>query len=349
MREHLRTIGKEESGMTLVEVMTGFAILAIVMVISLSILLFSGKVLSKEGARDRLKMLGDEMYRSLSSKLIFATHLQLLPPDTDPDQAKYDNVIFIRDGLLYHGPKGGPYELYYTENVYQNTRLTLSTEAKSETVLSLQLGFQKEEGEIVYETASSFRLINLAAGTDPVYLEGSVFRTDNPVVSYDSHPYEIEENAPAAESGPYTVKCYAEGKDILSLEEYRWYERGDIVEYQGKKWQVVQGFLYNGAESWSPGHPGNYLWKSLEEDWNSVNSGYSGKSVYEYYDVVSYEGAYYMSIYPLPFLNISPPEKGLGWTQVYWFPEKEEQADRMLGWSLTEKTYTSIYEDYPKQ
>ena len=73
--------------MTLVEVMTAFAILAIVMTVSLSIMLFASRVLSGDSERDRMKMLGDEMYRSVSDQLVFATHVELLKEGTDPAKA----------------------------------------------------------------------------------------------------------------------------------------------------------------------------------------------------------------------------------------------------------------------
>ncbi len=78
--------------MTLVEIMAGFAILAIVVAVSLSIMLFASRVLSGDSARDRMKMLGDEMYGSLNRRLTFSTHVQLLAEGSDPAGAQYEKT-----------------------------------------------------------------------------------------------------------------------------------------------------------------------------------------------------------------------------------------------------------------
>ena len=84
---------KQNKGMTLVEIMTGFAILAVLMAVSLTIMLFATNALNKESERDRMKMSGDEMYQAVSGKLKFATHLELRPEGADPDAAKYENRL----------------------------------------------------------------------------------------------------------------------------------------------------------------------------------------------------------------------------------------------------------------
>lgn len=348
-----RKLKKDQRGMTLTEIMLGFAILAILMVLSLSIMLFSSRVFSEDGDRDRLKMLGDEMYLSLSDKITFVTHIQILPEGTNPSDAKYKNVIFVKDGRLYTGPKEGPYKEYYSDNTYQKTQVSMTTSAQSDTVLSLKLTFTKGAGSTAaYETSSSIRLINLAAGTDSVIIERPAGPQKNPIISYDEEPYHISESGqkdPVYNNEPYTVKCYAEGKEILPLENGRAYKYGDIVEYDGHLWQVLDltGFIYDGKDT-EPGSSHNQYWRSLEEDWETVNAGQSGKSAYSYHDVVMLDGTYYMCTNPYDWPTNRRPQNGVQWVFVYWFDNTSTTDDRMLGWSLTKDYYTSVYTQYPK-
>lgn len=342
---------QDKSGMTLVEIMTGFAILAILMVSTVSIMLFSSRIFSEDSERDRIKLMGDEIYQKLNTTLTFVNHIQLLPENADPSTAKYDNVFFLKDGKIYAGPKEGPYKELYAETVYQGTRLSWTVEAQSETVLALTLEFtNQEDGKLSYETGSSMRLINLAAGTDPVSIESAAGAGENALISFDGTPYEIEESyRPTGGKGPYTVKEYEVGKPVLPLVTGQEYYKGDVVEYDGKLWQLAQEetLLYDGTPERTPGHPKNTYWRSLEEDWDSVNSGNSGKSVYYFPDVVKCEGEYYMCTYHYPFYNKKRPAMAAsGWVKVYWLPEEETGENRSLGWSLNKDMYVSAYAIY---
>lgn len=351
----MRQFLNNRRGVTLVELMVGFAVFAVLLAASLSMMLFSGGILNEDADRDRLKMLGDEMYSAVSGKLTFATHLQLLPAGSSLDVAAYDNVLFVEDGRLYTGKKGGPYEPFYEDHVYQNTKLSLSAIVESGTILSLHLLFA-DESTTLYETGSSLRLINLASGTDAVLIEGSGSYT-GPIISYDTAPYSIIEGGsdfpPEVSDTPYTVKEYTVGAEILPLTNGRLYQPGDIiVDKNGDYWQCTQRVVYyDKSPNTNPGHPHTYLWKSLAEDWSDVNKGSSVKSVYNYHDVVLYKGQYYMSILSNPQLNSWRPDTAVAWTKVYWFPERQTVANRMLGWSLTPQNgsdgYTSIYTRYP--
>lgn len=344
-------LAKNQKGMTLVELMIGFAVFAILLSLSMSVMVFSTKVLSSDSDKDRLKMVGDEMYTLLSNELNFATHIQILPEGSDPDAAKYDHIILIENGELRMGPKGGPYTSPYKSNIYLNTELTLSATVESSYVLSLKLDFSRtESGEetTVYSTDSAIRLINLASGTDPVEIEGSG-TTINAVISYDNEAYSIEEGYEPDDDipgSPYTVACYTENQDPVPLIDGTTYYPGTIVEADdGEFWQVVQQVTYyRHSPVTVPGHPMSYLWKSLDEEWknNSI------KSVYEYHDVVSYKGSYYMSTIE-GNLNTWKPEgaHSYGWVEVYWFEAYNDQDNRMLGWSLDAGQYTSIYTEYP--
>jgi len=355
-----KRLKQDRRGMTLVEVMTGFAILAIVMTVSLSIMLFASRVLSGDSERDRMKMLGDEMYRSVSDQLVFATHVELLKEGTDPAKAKYDNVIFTENGRLYKGPKEGPYAPYAGEDAYQDTALMLEAETVKTTTLGLRLVFRRAgETEPVYQTASSFRLINLEAGTDPVAIENEEAGTMiNPVISYDTDPYVVEEASsdPGSEPpGPggdaYTVDQYWRETDasaIRTLENGALYRPGDIVEVTpGEYWEVVALFYYfDAVKGTHPGEPHTSYWKSLDRDWEAVNAGNSGRSLYEFGDVVEFDGAFYMSVTKnLNSWKIS--QNSSVWKEVYWFPDKDPGTpDRVLGWSSDPDRYVAAVETY---
>ena len=334
---------KQNKGMTLVEIMTGFAILAVLMAVSLTIMLFATNALNKESERDRMKMSGDEMYQAVSGKLKFATHLELRPEGADPDAAKYENVFYIEAGRLYAGPKGGPYTPYYADSVYQDTSVALTAAVEADTLLSLGLTFERPGADRpVYETASAFKVINLLAGTENQKIEGQG-AYNNPVISYDGVPYMQDvpsgDDPPYTGEDPYTVAKYPEGKEaeIIHITDptEEWdVKKGDIVEYEGQLWQAVESFHYGGDMNWMPSRP-NHKWKSLEEDWRTVNAGNSGKSAYEYHDVVGYNRRYYMSVKP-NYLNTYEPTKVAGvWEEVFWFKEKATAAEPMLGWSTT--------------
>lgn len=340
----LHALKQDTRGMTLIEIMTGFAILAILLLVSLSIMLFSGHVFTDDSSRDRLKMTGDEMYQAISQQLIFVTHIQLLPAGTAPATAQYDSVLFVQDGKLYQGPKNGPYTPCYADDVYQRTTLSITASATGEDVLTLQFCYTKD-GQTAYQTGSSLRLINLSAATDPVILETPGGEQVNPLISYDTVPYQIEEayHPIVVDQTPYTVQNYADGQPIKAFTAGNTYYKGDIIEFEGTLWQLtVDELIYTGQKDEQPGHPHTPIWRSLAEDWHTVNSGNSGKSIYYYPDVVKCEGNYYLCTYEEPFYNVKNPATLQGWMQVYWFADKQTPQNRLLGWSSTQQEYTSI-------
>lgn len=361
-----RRLRMDRRGMTLVEIMAGFAILAIVVAVSLSIMLFASRVLSGDSARDRMKMLGDEMYGSLNRRLTFSTHVQLLAEGSDPAGAQYENVLFVKDGRLYQGRKEGPYSPYTGEDVYQGTALTMRAEAVKSTTLRICLSFSSGSREApVYETASSFRLINLEAGTDPIVIESAgTGEMVNPVISYDADPYIVEEavsSDPGGTSGTdptrpeggdaYTVDQYWQETDpsaIRRLEDGALYYPGDIVEAApGEYWEVVALFYYfDGVKGTHPGQPHTNYWKCLDKDWETVNAGNSGRSLYEYHDVVEFDGAFYMSVTK----NLNSwkiMKKSDVWKEVYWFPDHDPGTpNRVLGWSSDPDIYVPAVETY---
>lgn len=346
----LKKLLKNRNGMTLVEIMTGFAILSVVMVISLSIMLFSSNVLSEDSRRNRVKMLGDEMYTAVSDKLIFATHIQLLPEGSAISDAKYEKVIFVKDGRLYTGPREGPYTLFYAEAVYQGTALAMTADVPDRTILSLSLTFSRSgQTKPAYETGSSFQIINLATGMEQTAIEGAGTFV-NPVISYDEVPYwQDEEEPPYNSDAPYTVAQYPIGQTIIDITDPRQpmeVKAGAFYRYNGILWQAVRDAHYNGDKAMEPGQPGNNLWKSLEENWDVVSSGNSAKCVYEYHDVVMLDNIYYMSVYA-GSLNAERPGRSAGWRRVYWFKEEATAVNPMLGWSTTESTYTCALKEYP--
>ena len=309
----LRRMLRSSGGMTLVEIMTGFAILALVMVVSLSILFFSSNVLNMDSRKDRMKILGDEMYKSVSSRLLYAGHIQLLPTGSDPSKSKYDTVFFVREGRLYTGPKDGPYDLYVDEAVYMDTVLSIQTEVVSGTVLSLRLAFTRG-GESVYETASSFKIVNMLieAGDDTekacIEGEGSM---ENPVISYDGGAHETE---PPLLENPYTVFRYPEGKTAVKLDDpdhplpspYL-LVKGEIYEYGGLYWQSNFSQYYNASQP--PGTYNIWDWKALTATWEEANPGGEErfKSAYEHHDVVMRNGKYYICTYPENFPTHEDP------------------------------------------
>lgn len=324
-----------QKGFTLMEIILSFTLLTIIMAMCLSIMLFSSNVLTGGSARETVKMVGDGVYSTLNKELTYATRVQTLPEGSDPKTAKYANVLFVKNGVLYMGPKENPTPVY-DNAIYQKCILNITVEAPDSTAIAVTATLMRD-GESQYETGATFQLINLVSSPDMLTIEGMTGKMKNPVISYDKTPYSIKETVETPlENPPYTVARYAEGKTTLQLETGRTYNKGEIVEYKGDLWQVVSTFTYNGDPAHRPGHPGNYLWKSLDPNWKN----HAQKSVYNMYDVVIYDGKYMMSI--IGGVNTWSPDTSGCWREVFWFPEKETKEDPWQGWSASKDSYVAI-------
>lgn len=349
-------VHRNNRGMTLVELMAGFAILAIVMAVALSMMLFSSNILNVDAARDRMKMLGDDTYNAIQQTLTFATHVEVRQGPTVLSYAKYDNVIYVNpsNNRLYRGTKAHT-EPWFAEDTYphRDVELIMQVKVLDDDTLLLKLTYQLKGAtpeariETLYETESAFRILNLSAGTDPVKIETSGSPNPsgyyvNSLISYDGAPYQIEEGGGGElwTGGPYTVAKHPKAMSEKIKGEFESegvYQKGDIVIYNGRYYKVDRDLTLHGDPGWYPDGASHY-WILLEEHWDS-------NSRYLKYDVVAHNGLYYMSKQDV---NAYQPPEWSTWVQVYWFADKATMADPMLGWSLDKITYKSVYEKYPK-
>lgn len=344
-----KALRDDKKGMTLIELMVSFSIFTILLGIALSVMLFGSKIFGNQTDKDRMKMLGDEMYQFVSDKLTFATHVQLEKENTDPSKMKYENVIFVSGGRLFYGPKEGPYKEYTSSDLYQKTLLVLNADVVSSSVLAMEFSFHQEgeSGEAVYQTGSALKFVNLAAKTDAVPIEGTgAYR--NPVISYDTVPYKVEEGfveKPESTDNPYTVYHYPENNPVRKLQNNHTYARGEIArDKQGVYWQAIEEVKYrhDTPDSW-PGAKLENKWKLLSEEWENEDM----ITAYDYHDVVLYEGEYFMSTMKTPNYWSPRDQYGTIWIRAYWWPEYSTPENRMLGWSTDQGQYTSIFETYP--
>lgn len=360
MRQLMERFWKDRKGMTLIELMMGFAIFSIVLTVSLSIMLFGSRILGIDGSRDRMKMVGDRAYQFVSEKLTFATHLQLEKEGTDPDKMSYENVIYVSNGRLYYGPRGGPYQQFTEESLYQDSTLVMHLSVLPSSILSLDFAFltdPNDDATAVYQTESAARILSMATGND-AQIEG-VGEYKNPVISYDTSKYIVDEGYepvdpdPENKDIPYTVFHYPDDAEVVDLQNNHQYAKGQVVydKWTGIYWQAITDVFYRfdtpdslpGAKLYD-----NMKWKRLDEEWSNTEFD----TAYEYHDVVQFQGHYYMS--NLKGANFWAVRDGDApsslWPEVYWRPDNEyTDENRMLGWSATPdpEPFVSIFEAYP--
>lgn len=326
---------KDQRGMTMVEVLTGFAVFTLLLSFCLGLMLISSRLLSISGEKDRMKMAADKIQFYLRDTLAFATHLQVC---TTPSEAMYDNILLIQDGQILMGKKGAAVDTYsapFAGNVYQDSTLSTEVTVKNDYLLDLKLTFTKNGGEI-YATATTLRLLNLFAGDEKIINTGPPILADA-VISYDTKPY-----AASTHDEPYTVDKYIEKATVKDLINGTTYQPGDFVkDNNGDYWEAVQTVYYtDGDFNKYPGYNPSYLWKSLKREWQNSKNEQTIISIYEYNDVIEYNNSYYMSTH---YANHWPIEITSCWMQVYWFSDYADPNARWLGWSKYNNTYVQAY------
>ncbi len=341
-----KALWRNEKGMTLVELMIGFAILLLLMAASVSIMLFGAKVFRDSSGRERLRLAAEEMKSQVGQELTFATRLALLPAGSDPAAVPYGHVLLVADGQLRGGPNGGPYVSPYGGDVLEGAALALTATVEDAAVLALDFAFAGGSGG-AYASALTVRLLNIAAGTEAVAIEGLEKGgvLENPVIVYDLSPYRVVEGFGGEEQVPYTVARYGEDQTPQALSEGTAYAPGDIVvDSEGTRWQAVAAVVYQ-AERFAthPGSPDTAFWKRLAAEWRNEDRA----SLYQYHDIISYRGAYYMST--LKDRGNTARPTAYGWVRVYWLAAHSEADKPMLGWSLNppDAAYLSVYTSHP--
>lgn len=107
---------------------------------------------------------------------------------------------------------------------------------------------------------------------------------------------------------------------------------------------VALFYYFDGVKGTHPGQPHTNYWKCLDKDWETVNAGNSGRSLYEYHDVVEFDGAFYVT------KNLNSwkiMKKSDVWKEVYWFPDHDPGTpNRVLGWSSDPDIYVPAVETY---
>lgn len=159
---------KHSGGFTLVEVSVSMAILAIAMGATISIFLMVFNLFGHGASENEVKQLGDDIYRHLSRRLTYCTHLQVLPQDSDiPHAYASEYTVDADTGHLSYKTGDDPAYDFYGDEWYKKCTVQLLVTARADGRVELQVQVL-QDGKVAYRTASTIELINITlAGTAP--------------------------------------------------------------------------------------------------------------------------------------------------------------------------------------
>ena len=173
------------AGFTLVEMVVSFAILAIIVAVSVTYILEAYSLQESTSALYEEKLLGDEIFSYLKGELTYAGAVEVLAND-DRKSPEYENVLRVaEDGMLTLNDE----ELFADALRERGLHISLTAQAPAGRAGMLQLGVEllRSDGTTAYDTAVDFRIGLLAWSGRAV--KASVFDLlTDPVISYGVAP-----------------------------------------------------------------------------------------------------------------------------------------------------------------
>ena len=174
----MKTHKPHNEGFTLVETIVSFVIFVICTGIALTLLVSASGSLHKSAQTVDSKSIGDSIYDFVSAELTYATNIEVLP-NGSAREPKYANVLKVQSGRLYKNGRD-----LYGEGFYTGKQIHLTVQRKNGYQLELKLEVSTE-GETVYTTGRTTKIINLAANDGTVECDSANPYIDG-IISYDS-------------------------------------------------------------------------------------------------------------------------------------------------------------------
>lgn len=353
----IKKVLKDKTGMTLVELMTSFLLLSIVMAMSLSILMFTTNMYNRAARLNITKLSSDELFSYIEDRLTYAGHIEIIPQAEGIGNAQYENVITVIDGKLYSGKKddmiSNPANCDILENnAYAESELQLTTLKTASTVLDLKLEMIKDS-EVQYTNNTSMQILAMLVAPDiakKAYIESGSTDLVNPIISYTTGasfafrdmggPYTVDQQYdPDNQNPPQDVIEEPDEYDV----PFSATPNGVYVRKNGKLyyWPAV-----GGDANVLPNESGHW-WINVDDDTVDTDT------VYVLHNVIYDSNGYYMAFPANATTKLGVGEvlqtphallESLGgdevafaqnrWARVYWNSEKAEDDNREYGWSF---------------
>lgn len=166
------------NGFTLIEIILGFLITSIVIIISTTLILTSYSTLNHNSDLNSDKFMADLVFNSITTKLKMATKVQVLSKDST-DDIKYSNIIKCKNGVITLNDK----------NLIDDTlsrKMILKSEVSS-SIIKLNLKLLDKDNSVVCNITESIR-VNLLDYKN-LKIDG-IENTEliDPIISYDVTP-----------------------------------------------------------------------------------------------------------------------------------------------------------------
>lgn len=163
-------------GFTLIEILMGFIIGSIVILIATTAILSMYSSISRQEKLNNNKMISDSIFSFVCDELECASNVQILNSDSI-DEAKYENILEIKDGIMMLN--GMP-----LNEKSLDKKIELTAQADRD-VINLNLAVNDEMNMMVYSNRSDFK-VNLL-GYDGRNVEGAQGTAIiNPIISFDN-------------------------------------------------------------------------------------------------------------------------------------------------------------------
>lgn len=291
-----------KKGMTLVEIMVGFAVFSVVMALSVVMVVNAASLFIKNTKMNDDKIAGDAVYNLLTSQLVYATHVQI---GGEPPKGAH-NKLWVEDGKLYLNK-----DACYPDAFYQTKRIRITTQVVDRSRLRLQVLVTDNTGEQRYITESILDIPNISLyGQSITGVQGSA---ENLTIYYDElSPWKEGEDQSLSALLPPTV---ANETEITAGNQFFGeYDAQKITAYRAKKGYVLyQNNLYRLMNIMDKAEqvkePG-----TVKYQWKKIQLAYDSKSSYAKGDVIRYGHWFYRSTADQN--ETVPGEKDAFWVRV---------------------------------
>lgn len=163
---------RNKKGFTLVELIVTLAILSIVLVVAGNFLFFGNRMFSENANKHTDKFIGDSVYDFMRERLIYASHIQVLPQGAEEKDLKYKNVFGAgTEGtgyLLLNKDKKvptNPNDNVYGEGFYSGNRIYYTVKVVSDTEFELMVHVLNDKNEELYSTGAVIKNLNIPLAT----------------------------------------------------------------------------------------------------------------------------------------------------------------------------------------
>ncbi len=278
---------KNNTGMTLIEVIAALLISMVIGGITITLVLSSTSYFLQETSDSQNKLVTDQIVSYIRNELLYASEIQI--SSTKPDSRNWSSIS-IENGKVYKDERN-----VFNDNLYSGHELCLSAFGYNGYHFDLSFDLL-DESKSVYSTMTTLELLNLKL----IVSQDSSFNPFRDLVelvtiSNTDKIYYINDYIKYIPSGD-VVETEAKGllgsqlafinnynnMGVYTSDSHYYYHPGSMVFYEGYWYMKLTDFkIGNSARELNSLH-----WKKLTDEYSAGNG-------YQIGDVIIYEGKYY--------------------------------------------------------